>query len=135
MSDLSVGDCLVLTVVHKLVVEVVAASDDLDFVHVVRVDGGKAHTAVVHLAGEHFVSEEIVAEESRVAVSHVVALCHCHVNKISEKGVHRVVLLVSSVEVLSVLLDVVAVEDVLQEEEPVVVSLVEGRSIIEDTNV
>lgn len=135
MADFSVGHCLVLTVIHKFVVEVVAASDDLDLVHVVRVDGGKAHAAVVHLAREHFVSEEVVAEESGVTVCKVVALGQCHVRKISEKGVHRVVLLVGSVEMLSVLLDVVAAEDVLEEEEAVVVSVVEGRSIIEDTNV
>jgi len=62
-------------------------------------------------------------------------LRHSHVRKISEKCVHRVVLLVSSVEMLSMLLDVVAAKDVLEEHETVVVSVVEGRSIIEDTNV
>jgi len=68
VADLSIGDVLVFTVIHKSIVKVVASSDDLNLVHVVSVDGRKAHTAVVHLAGEHFVSEEVVTEESGVTV-------------------------------------------------------------------
>jgi len=51
---------------QKLVVEVVSASDALDIVEVVRVDGWEANTAVVHLSGENFVSEEVVTEETSV---------------------------------------------------------------------
>ena len=51
---------------EQVVVKVVAATDYLDIVDVVGVDRGEAHTAVVHLASEHFVTEEVVAPDTRV---------------------------------------------------------------------
>jgi len=45
---------------QQLVVEGVSTSVNLNIIQVVRVDGGKAHTAVVHLSGEDFVTEEVV---------------------------------------------------------------------------
>lgn len=62
VSNLTVGDMLVFAVIHKSIVEVVASSDDLNFVNVVRVDGGEAYTAVVHLARENLVTEEVISE-------------------------------------------------------------------------
>lgn len=51
---------------QELVVEVVSASDALNVVEVVRVNGWKADTAVVHLSGEDLVSVEVVTEETTV---------------------------------------------------------------------
>lgn len=79
-ADFCVRNSLVFTVAHELVVEVVAASDDFNIVQVVRVDSGKAHTAVVHLTSEDFVSEEVVSEESGVTVCEVVAVSYGHID-------------------------------------------------------
>lgn len=74
LANLGVGGSLVLTGVHEVVVEVVASSDNLNFIDVVRVDGGQADTAVVHLASEDLISEEVVSEDGAVGVGEVVRL-------------------------------------------------------------
>ena len=51
---------------HQLVVELVATTEDLDVIEVMRIDGGKANTAVVHLAGEDLITEEVVSENTAV---------------------------------------------------------------------
>jgi len=87
---------------HEVVVEVVATTDNLNIVDEVRVDGGEADTAVVHLAGENFVSVEVVSEKAGVGVGEVVGLSHGHIDEVTEQSVHRVVLLLHIIEVLSV---------------------------------
>jgi len=126
---------LVFAVIHKSIVEVIASSDDLNIVDVVSIDSGETYTAIVHLAGENLVTEEVISENGGVTVGHVVTLGNGHIWEISEKCVHRVVLFVSSVKMFSILLDVVATEDVFEEEEAVVIFVVEGGGIIEDSNV
>jgi len=120
---------------HELVVEGIAATDHFDVVEVVRVDGGKADTAVVHLSGEHLVTVEVVAENAAVGVGIVVSIGVGDINEISEKGVHGVVLLLDIVEVLSVLVDAVVTEHVLQKKETIVVSVLDAGGIVEHTNV
>lgn len=117
------------------VVEEVSASDDLDVVEVMRVDGWKADSAIVHLSGEDLVSKEVVSEETTVRVSHVVAVGSGNIRKISKKRVHGVVLLVAVIQMLGMLIDSVGTEHVLKEEERVVVLVLDTWSIVEDTNV
>jgi len=89
----------------KAVPEMVAATNNLNVVQVVRVDSWEADTTVVHLACEDFVSEKVVSEKTAVAVSEVVGLSHSHIGEIAEKSMHAVVLLLDIVEVFSVLVD------------------------------
>lgn len=120
---------------QELVVEVVSASDDLDVVQVVRVDGWEANTAVVHLSGEDLVTEEVVSENTAVGVSQVVGISSGNIWKGTQESVHRVVLLVDIVEMLGVLVNSVAAEHVLEEQEAVVVLILDAWGIVEDTNV
>jgi hypothetical protein len=113
----------------------VAASNDLDVVQVVAVDSGQADTAVVHLAGEDLVTEEVVTENAGVGVSEVVGLSHSHIGQVTEECVHGVVLLLDIVEMLSVLVDSVGAEHVLEEEECVVVLVLDAGGVVEDTDV
>jgi len=120
---------------HELVVEGIAATDHFDVVEVVRVDGGEADTAVVHLSGEHLVTVEVVSENAAVGVSIVVSVGVGDINEISEKSVHRVVLLLDIVKVLSVLVNAVVTEHVLQKKEAIVVSVLNAGGVVEHTNV
>lgn len=120
---------------QELVVEVVSASDDLNIVQVVGVDGWEANTAVVHLSGEDLVTEEVVSENTAVGVGHVVGVSSGDIWEGTEKSVHGVVLLVDIVEVLSMLVDSVSAEHVLEEQEAVVVLILDAWGIVEDTNV
>ena len=115
--------------------QVGAATDNLNVVQEVRVDGGQADTAVVHLTGEDFVTEEVVSEETGVRVGEVVAVSSGDINELTEESVHGVVLLLDVVKVLSVLVDSVGAEHVLEEQESVVVFVLDGGSIVEDTDV
>lgn len=119
----------------ELVVKVVSTSDNLDVVEVVRVDGWEADSAVVHLSSEDLVSEEVVSEKSGITVGKVVRLSSSNIWEISEESVHGVVLLVAVVEVLSMLVDSVGSEHVLQEEETVVVLVLDAWSVVEDTDI
>ena len=119
----------------ELVVEVVSTSDNLDVVEVVRVDGWKANSAVVHLSGEDLITEEVVSEKSSITVWEIVRLSSGDIWEITEESVHGVVLLVAVVEVLSMLIDSVGSEHVLQEEETVVVLVLDTWSIVEDSDV
>lgn len=120
---------------HQGVVKGVAATDNLDIVHVVGVDSGQADTAVVHLASEHFVTEEVVAEKAGVAVGVVLGVTHGNVDEVTEQGVHGVVLLLDVVEVLGVLVNSVRTENVLEQQETVVVGVLDAGSIVEHADV
>ena len=102
---------------QKLVVEVVSASDALNVVEVVRVNGRKANSTVVHLSSEHFVSEEVVTEKTSIRVSEVMGISSGDIREITKECVHRVVLLVAIIQMLSMLVDSVRAEHVLQQEE------------------
>jgi len=124
LSDLSV-DFIVRLEVHHLVVEVVPATDDLNIVHEVRVNGRKAHSAVVHLTGEDFVSHEVVSEKTTVGVGEEVRVGDSDINEVREESVLGMVLLLSVIEVLGVLVDSVRSENVLKESEGIVVFVVD----------
>ena len=133
-ADLLV-DGLVALNVKERVPQVVAASDDLDIVHVVSVDGRHADTAVVHLAGEDLVTEEVVAPNSGVGVGEVVGVSHGNIGQVTEESVGRVILLLNVVEMLSVLVNSVGSKDVFEKKECVVVLVLDGGGIVEDTDV
>ena len=134
LSNFSV-DLVVRLEVHQLIVEVVSATDDFDIVDVVTIDGWQANTAVVHLSGENLVTEEVVSEDTTIRVGEVVRVSSGHIWKISEHGVHRVVLLVHIIEMSSILINSVRAEQVLEKQEGVVVLMFLTRSIVEDTNI
>ena len=90
---------------QKLVVEMVSASNALNIIEVMRVDGWKANTAIVHLSSEDFVSEEVVTEKTTVRVGEVVGISSGNIRKVSEKSMHRVVLFVAVIQVLGMLID------------------------------
>jgi len=119
----------------EFVVKVVSTSDNLDVVEIMRVDGWKTNSAVVHLSCEYLISEEVVTEKTGITVRHVVAFSSSDIWKISEESVHRVVLLVAVVEMLGMLINSVRTEHVLQEKETVVVLVLDTWGIVEDTNV
>jgi len=120
---------------QELVVEVVSASDALNIIEIMRVDGWETHTAIVHLSSEDFVSEEVVTEKTGVRVSEVVRVSSGDINEVSEKSVHRVVLLVHIIQMFSMLINSIRSEHVLQEKEGVVVLVLDSWGIVEDTNV
>ena len=120
---------------QELVVEIVSTSDNLNIVQVVRVDGWEANTAVVHLSGENLVTEEVVSENTAVGVGHVVGIGSGNIWKGTKESVHRVVLLVNIIEMLSILVNSVFAEHVLEEQETVVVIILDTWGIVEDTNV
>lgn len=128
-------DTVRLLNLHKVVVEEVAATNDLDIVDEVRVDGGEADAAVVHLAGEDLITEEVVAEETRVGVGVVLAVSDGDIDQVTEKGVHGVILLLDIIQVLGVLVNSVGTEDVLEEEEAVVVLVLDRGSVVEHANI
>lgn len=133
-ADLLV-DGLVALNVEEGVPQVVAASNDLNLVHVVGVDGGHADTAVVHLAGEDLVTEEVVAPDAGVGVGEVVRVSHGHIGQVSEESVRRVVLFLDVVEMLSMLVNTVGSKNVLEKQECVVVLVLDGGGVVEDTDV
>jgi len=57
------------------------------------------------------------------------------INEVSEKSVHRVVLLVHIIQMFSMLINSIRSEHVLQEKEGVVVLVLDSWGIVEDTNV
>ena len=119
---------------HQLVVKSFATADDLNIVDVVAIDGGQAHTAVVHLASEHFVAEEPVTEDTAIAVRTVQALSSGNIDELTKESMHGVVLLLHIVDVLSVHVNLVVAEDSLQQQETVEVFVFPAWSIIEDTD-
>jgi len=112
-----------------------AAADNFNITQIVGVDGWQADTAVVHLTGEDLIAEEVVSEDTAVRVSEVVRVSHGYVWKVSEKSVHRVVLLFDIIEMLSVFVDSVRAEHVLEEQEGVIVLMFDTRGIVEDSDV
>lgn len=124
LSDLGV-DFVMRLEVHHLVVEVVSATDDLNIIHEVSVDGGEAHTTVVHLTGEDFVTHVVGSEHTAVRVGEEVGVGDSDINEVGEEGMLGVVLLLSVIEVLGVLVNSVRSKDVLEESEGVVVFVVD----------
>jgi len=124
LSDLSV-DLVVRLEVHHLVVEVVSATDDLNIVHEVSVDGRETHSAVVHLTGEDLVSHEVVSEKTTVGVGQEVRVGDSDINEVGEKSMLGMVLLLSVIEVLGVFVNSVSSEDVLVESEGIVVFIID----------
>ena len=120
---------------HEAVPEVVAGADDLDLSDEVGVEDGGGHAGPVHLADEDLVAEEVTAEDGAVRVGVVAAHLASHIGQVSQEGVSSIVLLLAVIEMLSVLLDVVVTDHVLQKLEGVVVLVVDGWSVEEDTNV
>jgi len=112
-----------------------SSSDDLDLIEVMGIDGWEMDSTVVHLSGEDLISEEVVSEKTSIRVGEVVALGSGHVWQVSHHGVHRVVLLVDIIEVLSVLVDSVGAEHVLEESKGVEVLILGGRGIVEHSDV
>lgn len=104
-TDLSVHFVVTLRAVHKIVVNLVATTDDLNIVNIMRVDSGQADTAIVHLTGENFVSEEVVSEKCTVRVGVVEGISHGDINEITKENVHRVVLFPGIIEMSSILVD------------------------------
>jgi len=72
----------------KFVVKLVTATEDLDVVEEVGVDGRKADTAVVHLSGEDLVTEEVVSEDTAIRVGVIEGLSDGNIGEISKKCVH-----------------------------------------------
>ena len=120
---------------HEIVPHGVSGTDNLDFVDEVRVESGGSNTNPVHLTHENFVSEQPGSPKTAVGVGEVVASLSGHIGKFTEDGLSGVVLLLDIVEMLSVLLDIVVTDHVSEKLEGVVVFVVDGGSVIEDTNV
>ena len=66
-----VVDPQVSFICQKTIPEMVATTDNLYVVEVMRVDCWETNTAVVHLTSEDFISEEVVAEKTTIAVGEV----------------------------------------------------------------
>ena len=64
---------------HKLVVKAVTSSEHFNVVDVVRVDGWKADSAVVHLTGEDLITKKVVSKDTAVRI--------CVVETISKSNV------------------------------------------------
>jgi len=120
---------------HQVIPVGVSSADNLDLIDVVRVEGGGSHANPVHLTDEDLVSEEVATPDSAVRVGEVVAGLLGDIDELTKDGLGSVVLLLSVIEVLSVLLDIIISNHVSQKLEGVVVLMVDGRGIIEDTDV
>lgn len=130
-----VGNLAGRLLVQELVVESVTPSEHLHVIQEMRIDSGEAHSAVVHLSGEDFVSEEVVAKDTAVGVSVVERVASGDVDQVSEESVHGVVLFLHVIQVLSVLVDSVGAEHVLKQQESIVVVVLDGGSVVENSHV
>ena len=130
-----ISDVAMMLGIHHGVVEMVSASVDLDVVDVLSVSGQKVDTAVVHLSGEDLVSEEVVTEETTVRVSEVVTVLLGDIDKIAELGVQCIVLFLRVIKMGSVFVNSVGAHHALEKQERVVVWVLDGWGIVEDTNV
>jgi len=70
-SDIFV-DLSVSFSVKKTVPEVIATTNDLNIIEIMRVNRWEANTAIVHLSSEDFITEEVVSEETAITVCEVV---------------------------------------------------------------
>jgi hypothetical protein len=122
-------------IIQELVVQIVSASDDFNIVEVMSIDGRHVNTTVVHLSSEDFVSKEVVSEDTSIRVSVVMAVSSGDIYEVTKQSVHRVVLLVDIIQMLSILINSVGSEHVLKHEERVVVFISNTWSIIEDSDV
>ena len=102
---------------HQLIIELVSTSDYLDIIEIMSVDGGKADTAVVHLAGEYLVAEEVMSENTAVTVRTEDAFVTSDIRKVANHGMHGVVLLLHIVQMACIPLNIVAAENSLEQQE------------------
>ena len=102
---------------HQLIIELVSTSDYLDVIEIMSIDGGKADTAVVHLACEYLVAEEVMSENTAVTVRTEDAFVTSDIRKVANHGMHRVVLLLHIVQMACIPLNIVAAENSLEQQE------------------
>ena len=121
--------------VQQGVVKMISATNDFNVIDVVAIDGWQADTTVVHLSCENLISKEVVAEDTAIRVSEIVRVCPCDIWKITEHGMHGIVLLVYIVKMSGILIDSVLTKQVLKEQEGVVVWMFDAWCIIENTNI
>jgi hypothetical protein len=69
---------------EQLVIQVHTATDYLNIVNVVRVNGGQANAAIVHLSSKDFISKEVVTKQTTVGISEVVSVGDSDVRKITK---------------------------------------------------
>ena len=120
LSDIS-HDILSIFGSEELVIKGVSASEDLNVIKIVTIDGRKAHAAIIHLSDEDFVSKEVVSEYTAVAVGHVVRVSAGNVDELAEENMHRVILLFDVIEVLCMLINSVRTEHILKEKEAIII--------------
>ena len=111
-SNLLVHNFAVVIPIHKVVVKMIAGSNNLDVIDVVTVDCGHANTAVIHLSNENFISEKVVAPNSTIRVWEVVGICDCHIWEDSKHTVMRIVLLFHTVKISCMSVNSVVTEHV-----------------------
>jgi len=70
---------------HKIVVDCVASSYNLDIIDVVTIDCWHTDSAIVHLSYENLISEEIIAEKTVVRTSDVVIVSNSDIWQVSNK--------------------------------------------------
>ena len=120
---------------HQFIPVGVSCANNLDLVDIVGVESGSGHANPVHLANEDLVTEEVATPDSAIRVGIVLASLSGHIDELTQNSLSGVVLLLSIVKMLSILLDIVVTNHMLQELEGVVVLVARGRGIVEDTNV
>lgn len=130
-----VVDSLIGLVDEQVVKEGGSSSDDFDVVEVMGINGWQVNTAEVHLSGEDLVTVEVVSENTSIRVGKVMAVSSGNIWEHTKKGMHGVVLLLAVIEMLSIFIDSIGSEKVLEKTEGVVVFISGRWSIIEDTDV
>ena len=120
---------------EKLIVHSISSSDNFNIIEIMSPNSWKTCAAIVHLSSENFVSEEIVAEKTTVRVGKIVRVSSGDVWQVSKKGMHRVVLFMDIIEVLSMLINSVVSEHVFHQRKSIEVFILGTWSIIKDTNV
>ena len=89
-----------------------------------------------HLVSKYFISVEVVTKETSIRVRKIVALVEGNVRKISELLVHKRVLSVRGIKVLtSVFVCLILAKNSLEELHGVEIRISPRRSLEEDTNV
>jgi hypothetical protein len=73
---------------HQLVVELVSTSYYLNIIKIMSIDGGKANTAIVHLAGKYLVAEEVMSENTAVTVRTKDAFMTSDIRKVTNHSMH-----------------------------------------------
>lgn len=66
----------------------VSSSDNFNIVEVVRVNGWKADTAIVHLSGENLVTVEVISEKTAIRVGQIMGISSSYIWESSKKSMH-----------------------------------------------